>query len=111
MGNVRAALFAKGQVINLNDRLKLLDRLTWTLAEATGINENGEISGWGVQADGELHAFKLTPRPHIDVSGAPRRGRHAVLGVEAQATPTLCANTISATHASQPTGVMTMPTR
>jgi probable HAF family extracellular repeat protein len=84
-GNDRAALFANGQVIDLTDQLKLLDRLKWTLIEATGINENGEISGWGTQADGELHAFKLTPRPHIDVDGAPRRGRQAVLGVEGTA--------------------------
>jgi probable HAF family extracellular repeat protein len=69
-------------VIDLNEKLKLLDRLTWTLIEATGINENGEISGWGLQADGELHAFKLTPHPHLDVDGAPRRGRQAVLGVD-----------------------------
>src|SRR6185503_17796502 len=48
----------------------ILDGLQWTLLEATGINDNGEIVGWGIH-DGALRAFKLKPRAHIEVQGQP----------------------------------------
>lgn len=36
----------------------------WILSEATGINDNGQITGWMRQANGSgLHAFVLTPTP------------------------------------------------
>ena len=70
-GNIRAALFTHGRAINLNESLQLiLDGLQWTLLEATGINDNGEIVGWGFH-DQVLRAFKLTPRAHIEVQGQP----------------------------------------
>jgi probable HAF family extracellular repeat protein len=33
----------------------------WTLVVATGINEAGQIVGSGLVANGETHAFLLTP--------------------------------------------------
>lgn len=35
---------------------------TWTtLVEANGINDGGQIVGWGTKSNGETHAFLLTP--------------------------------------------------
>jgi probable HAF family extracellular repeat protein len=43
---------------NLNE---LIDQsLGWVLREATGINDRGQIAGWG-EFDGQEHAFRLTP--------------------------------------------------
>jgi uncharacterized membrane protein len=64
VGNNVAALFTHSRVINLNDRLGLLDGLNWWLGEADGINDNGEIVGWGV-TNGQIRAFKLVPRAQI----------------------------------------------
>jgi hypothetical protein len=57
-----ALLFVNGKVVDLEGALALFDRLHWTLAEATGINANCEIVGWG-NHDGSTRAFKLSPRP------------------------------------------------
>ena len=66
-----AALFTHQRIIKLNDLLaRLSDGLHWRLLEATGINDNGEIVGWGFH-EGVLRAFKLTPRAHIEVHGQP----------------------------------------
>ena len=49
-----------GCVFNLNDGLSPLDLAEWTLLQATGINDNGEMVGWGQKTvEGQLHAFKL----------------------------------------------------
>jgi hypothetical protein len=39
----------------LNDRLGLLDGLNWRLGEADGINDNGEIVGWGLRTARSAH--------------------------------------------------------
>jgi probable HAF family extracellular repeat protein len=59
IGNFRAMLYTDRLGIqNLND---LIDpSLGWVLREATGINERGQICGWG-EMNGEEHAFRLTP--------------------------------------------------
>jgi len=71
-GNYRAALFSNGRVVNLNDTLGWFEQGLWRLREATGINDNGEIVGWGESwADnGRHHAFKLTPRAHLEITTA-----------------------------------------
>jgi probable HAF family extracellular repeat protein len=79
VGNFRAALFTHGRVINLNDRLSETDRTSWTLRKATGINDNGEIVGWGEHGDVE-RAFVLRPRAQIIASSGPRRGELTVSG-------------------------------
>jgi probable HAF family extracellular repeat protein len=35
----------------------------WTLEQATAINDNGQIVGYGVNASGQRDAFLLTPSP------------------------------------------------
>jgi len=77
----RAALFSDGRVIDLNDTIGFFAG-QWVLRMATGINDHGEIVGWG-NYNGELHAFKLTPRPHVSVTADPwfRPGRF-LLGVD-----------------------------
>ena len=59
VGNFRAMLYTNHRGIqNLND---LIDpSLGWILREATGINERGQIVGWG-ELDGQERAFRLTP--------------------------------------------------
>ncbi len=82
LGNILAALFANGRVFNLNDGLSPLDSAEWTLLQATGINDNGEMVGWGQKTvEGQLHAFKLTPRAHIVANVKMRFGASNVLGV------------------------------
>ncbi|HLG14938.1 MAG TPA: DUF3466 family protein [Blastocatellia bacterium] len=59
IGNFRAMLYTNRRGIqNLND---LIDpSLGWVLREATGINERGQIVGWG-ELNGQERAFRLTP--------------------------------------------------
>ena len=58
-GNFRAMLYTRPRGMqNLND---LIDpSLGWVLRQATGINERGQIVGWGY-LEGREHAFRLTP--------------------------------------------------
>src|SRR5262249_18401596 len=60
-GNYRAFVYTEQTGMrNLNN---LIDcRLGWRLREATGINDNGQIVGWG-ELNGQIHAFRLTPLP------------------------------------------------
>lgn len=60
----KAVLFRDGQVISLVHRLDPLTGAGWRLIEATGINDNGQIVGWG-EHDGAIRIFLLNPiRPH-----------------------------------------------
>lgn len=46
----------------------------WTLVSATGINDRGQIVGYGFNPDGQTHAFLLTPGADTDgPSGVPFR--------------------------------------
>jgi probable HAF family extracellular repeat protein len=38
---------------------------SWTLAEATAINDRGDIVGYGTNAAGRIHAYLLTPNPSV----------------------------------------------
>lgn len=80
IGNYRAALFAHGRVVNLNRRLSPADQAQWTLAVATGINDNGEIVGWGIH-NGEERAFKLEPAAHLMALYIPNIQLLEVVGV------------------------------
>lgn len=60
-GNYRAFVYTNlTGMRNLNN---LIDcSLGWRLREATGINDNGQIVGWG-ELNGQIRAFRLTPLP------------------------------------------------
>src|SRR5205823_3957173 len=56
-----AALYADGQIKDLNG---LIDPLSgWHLQLATGINDRGQIVGFGTNPFGSNHGFILTPIP------------------------------------------------
>ena len=55
-----AVLWSKGVVYDLNDQLDSSGD-NWLLQEARGINNLGQIVGWGINPDGETRAFLLTP--------------------------------------------------
>jgi probable HAF family extracellular repeat protein len=60
-GNFRAAVWPKGKpgALNLNNLIP--QDSGWTLAQATAINDAGQILAWGVDANGDTHAFRLDP--------------------------------------------------
>jgi probable HAF family extracellular repeat protein len=60
-GGERAFLYSNGTMADLN---LLIDPTSgWTLTEATAINNNGWIVGYGTNASGQQDAFLLTPTP------------------------------------------------
>jgi len=60
-GNYRAALWQPGRP-GAQDLDNLIPPNTgWTLREAYGINDKGQIVGWGYVAGGDTHAFRLDP--------------------------------------------------
>lgn len=64
--NSRGAAFAAwvdiaGTMYNLNDLTFL--PTGWTLVGASAINNNGDIVGYGTNANGQMEAFMLTPTP------------------------------------------------
>ncbi len=60
-GAERAFLDVDGVMSDLNS---MIDPNGWTLEEARGINDNGQIVGWGqIGDDGPTHAFLLTRVP------------------------------------------------
>lgn len=70
-GNFEAALFGAGQVQNLNDLIPNSIYTgsggdLWRLREATGVNDNGQIVGWG-ERFGQRRAFLMTPLARISV--------------------------------------------
>jgi probable HAF family extracellular repeat protein len=54
-----AFLYDSGSMIPLNNLLP--DGSGWNLLAATGINDSGQITGYGTTADGRIHAFLMTP--------------------------------------------------
>jgi hypothetical protein len=66
-----AVLFDGGNVIDLNSLLPA--NSGWTLEQADGINDNGQIVGWGVH-DGNVRAFEMTPALTGVVTGLPPLG-------------------------------------
>jgi probable HAF family extracellular repeat protein len=58
-GNPRAFLWKDGGMTDLNDLIPANSPLH--LLTAFGINDAGEIAGFGVTSSGDLHAFLATP--------------------------------------------------
>jgi probable HAF family extracellular repeat protein len=73
-GNSRAFLWGNGgPIVDLNT---LVGGADMTLIGPTSINDRGEITGLGVLANGDLHAFLLIPcDENLGDSGARRRVR------------------------------------
>ncbi|HDZ69406.1 MAG TPA: HAF repeat-containing protein, partial [Phycisphaerales bacterium] len=57
-GERRAFLYENGKTIDLN---YLIAPGQWTLIAAADINNKGQITGYGTNAKGDIHAFLLTP--------------------------------------------------
>jgi probable HAF family extracellular repeat protein len=57
----RAFLYSDGIMYDLNTLLH--PGSGWTLTRAFGINDGGQICGYGMNPDGKGHAFLLTPVP------------------------------------------------
>jgi len=57
-GERRAFLYENGKTIDLND---LIAPGQWTHIAAKDINNKGQITGYGINAKGEPHAFLMTP--------------------------------------------------
>jgi probable HAF family extracellular repeat protein len=63
-GNEHACLFDPTGLGNNIDLNTLINPSSgWTLRYADGINDNGWIVGQGINSDGQMHAFLLTPEP------------------------------------------------
>jgi probable HAF family extracellular repeat protein len=56
-----AFLYSGGAMIDLNTLIPT--NSGWTLEEATGINDSGQICGYGRNPSGQDDAFLLTPVP------------------------------------------------
>jgi probable HAF family extracellular repeat protein len=61
-GNPRAFLWKDGRMTDLNELVPANSPLH--LLTAFGINDAGEIAGFGVTGSGDLHAFLATPCAH-----------------------------------------------
>ena len=59
-----ASLYSGGAWSNLNAAV-INAPAGWTLEEATGINDNGWIVGYGINPSGVQDAFLLTPVPRL----------------------------------------------
>ena len=55
----RAFLYSDGAMVDLNTLLP--SGSGWTLIDAQGINDSGQIVGYGISPLGETNAFLLTP--------------------------------------------------
>ena len=61
------SLLASGTMTDLNALVNPASG--WTLAYAEGINDSGEIAGYGTNAIGNADAFLLKPLPPGDANG------------------------------------------
>jgi probable HAF family extracellular repeat protein/autotransporter-associated beta strand protein len=58
-GPTDAVIYESGTLTDLN---ALIDPSSgWTLEQATAINDNGQVAGWGLNSSGQQDAFLLTP--------------------------------------------------
>jgi probable HAF family extracellular repeat protein len=60
-----AKIWENGNTSNLQDLLT--DNQGWTLQTAAGINNNGQIVGYGTTPEGYTHAYRLDPVPSPSV--------------------------------------------
>jgi probable HAF family extracellular repeat protein len=68
-------LFSNNHFVDLNDVISAA--LGWTLENATGINDQGQIVGTGLAADGLQHAYLLNPT----LSPVPEPAMYGLAGV------------------------------
>jgi probable HAF family extracellular repeat protein len=61
-----AFIWQNSTMYNLNDYI--LPRTGWMLAAATGINNAGQICGWGTNPRGQTHAFVLNPLISVEAA-------------------------------------------
>ncbi len=74
IGQFHAFLYQAGKTMDLNG---LIDPNSgWTLTEADGINDQGQIVGKGVSPDGHTHGFLLTPDEATGLRGQLRSDHH-----------------------------------
>jgi probable HAF family extracellular repeat protein len=71
----RACLWESDGIVAWDLNEFVVDGDDWTLQEARGINDAGQIVGWGL-IKGEIHAFLLTPAPVV-----PEPSTLALLGL------------------------------
>lgn len=69
-GAHKAVLFRDGRVILLAHRLDPLTGAGWRLIEATGINDKGQIVGWG-EHDGAYRIYLLNPMGELGAQRQP----------------------------------------
>ncbi len=83
----RAFLYDGSRMVDLNERVESEE--PWLLVEARGINDAGQVVGYGLRHTRE-RAFLLTPRARPENDQAkirlvrPERGRHFVEGEQAE---------------------------
>jgi uncharacterized membrane protein len=64
IGQWRACLFdASGQGNNIDLNTVIPQQSGWVLEYARGVNNDGDIVGWGINPDGIRHAYLLTSVP------------------------------------------------
>jgi probable HAF family extracellular repeat protein len=75
-----AFIYSDGAMTDLNS---LIDQNSgWVLRSATGINNAGDIVGYGTDSSGQTHAFLLTPETSPSGSSSvPEPASAATLGV------------------------------
>jgi probable HAF family extracellular repeat protein len=69
-GNEYATLWEGNNAIDLNDRVTS-SGIGWMLEYAEGINDSGEIVGWGINPQGQTDAFLLTPCTRCQIAVVP----------------------------------------
>jgi probable HAF family extracellular repeat protein len=65
-------LFSDGREVSLAGILTGPTALGWRLTGVTGINDAGQIIGYGVTRAGTTHAFRLDPPPIVTIAGPLR---------------------------------------
>jgi probable HAF family extracellular repeat protein len=89
--NMGAFLYSNGAMVDLNS---VTAARGWILEQATGINDSGEIVGYGVNPSGQTDAFLLTPTPEPSTLCLSITCGFALLAshLRCRRTPTLSAN-------------------
>ena len=83
---IRAFLYSKGAVYDLNNLIP--SNSGWALDSASGINNLGQIIGWGTNQNGYADSFLLTPVPEpatlmvlaLGFAGVALKRRRSTLG-------------------------------
>jgi probable HAF family extracellular repeat protein len=73
-----AFLYSDGLMQDLNSLIPL--NSGWTLEDATGINDSGQICGYGINSSGQGDAFLLTPTPEPSTFALLTAGAIGLIG-------------------------------